>query len=113
MSSDIAKAIQLQKSKHNTMRPALLSKQNKQERMNEKMDYYKAQLQNAIVQKQADSVQQFFQKLITVRAEQFAFNIQTDPGKMSDEKSHIEKELKQYYQDCYALSLSLGPLLSH
>ncbi len=111
MTDHFAKAIQLQKIKQQSLRNVFISKETKQQQLKEKIEYYKTQMKHAVVNKQTDSVQKLYEKLITLRAEQFAFNIQDISGKMITDKTQIQQELKTFYRDCYTLRMNLQPIL--
>jgi len=112
MGDTLHTATQLKRARQQTVHRSNFPKAVREKNVQEKMNHYKTKMKEAVQINDTANIKNLYHKLIEIRAEQLALRIEDDNGIMTRDQSTLEKEMKNYYTDCYRLQIHLKPLFS-
>lgn len=113
MSNEMQTAASLLRSKQQTVHQSKFPKEIREKRVKEKMNHYKAELKKAVSEKSKENIKKFLQKLYETRAEQFVLHLQDENGSPLTDTTILEREMTDYYSECYKLQLSFQVFLDN
>lgn len=94
-------AITLQRSKQQASQYSSISKSEREKNLDEKKEYYKTRLLEAMHAKKQNEIKEYLQKVLQARAEQMAIKLEDEAGNFNQKK--LPDELEAYYKDAYRL----------